>query len=197
VKQGFSGISVVPGCSHGGSNERGRIRGWGHSWAEPLAAVVDGMSGLRFGCRQAENGEDERDSPNPQDSDHSPAGSIVTTRRPHLVHLASLALSAETKDSRISHGAWRFLQTDTNKEVQFVYDDRIDRFTAPRVNCKPRTMCLSRSCALTVILCGIHAGVANELRVAGIPQLVGEQNICRDLRQVARLIGTAPTRSSS
>ena len=45
---------------------------------------------------------------------------------------------------------------------------------------------------ITVILCGIHAGVVKELDAGGILHLVGEQNICRDLRQVARLVSGEP-----
>jgi SulP family sulfate permease len=41
---------------------------------------------------------------------------------------------------------------------------------------------------VNVILCGIHAGVVKELEAGGVLHLVGEQNICRDLRQVARLV---------
>jgi sulfate permease, SulP family len=50
---------------------------------------------------------------------------------------------------------------------------------------------------ITVILCGIHAGVVKELDAGGVLQLVGEQNICRDLRQVARLVGAAPAEPST
>ena len=48
-----------------------------------------------------------------------------------------------------------------------------------------------------VILCGLHAGVAKELDEGGVLRLVGEQNICRDLRQVARLVGEEPTALST
>ena len=41
---------------------------------------------------------------------------------------------------------------------------------------------------ITVILCGIHAGVVNDLKDAGVLQLVGESNVCQNLRQVARLL---------
>ncbi len=43
-----------------------------------------------------------------------------------------------------------------------------------------------------VVLCGIHAGVVKELEAGGVLQLVGEANICRDLRQVARAVGAEP-----
>ncbi|MEJ0034977.1 MAG: SulP family inorganic anion transporter [Gammaproteobacteria bacterium] len=45
---------------------------------------------------------------------------------------------------------------------------------------------------VTVILCGIHAGVVNELSAGGVLQLVGEHNVCRDLRQVERLLSNQP-----
>ena len=41
---------------------------------------------------------------------------------------------------------------------------------------------------IAVILCGIHAGVVKDLRDAGVLQLVGESNVCQNLRQVARLL---------
>ena len=43
---------------------------------------------------------------------------------------------------------------------------------------------------ITVILCGIHAGVVKDLRAAGVLQLVGEGNVCQNLKQVARLLGS-------
>jgi SulP family sulfate permease len=45
---------------------------------------------------------------------------------------------------------------------------------------------------VNVILCGIHAGVVKELEAGGVLHLVGEQNIWRDLRQVARLVAGEP-----
>jgi sulfate permease, SulP family len=50
---------------------------------------------------------------------------------------------------------------------------------------------------ISVVLCGIHTGVAEDLQAGGVTQLVGEQNICRNLRQVLSVIGNSPARSSS
>ncbi len=45
--------------------------------------------------------------------------------------------------------------------------------------------------SITVILCGLHAGVTDELDAGGIVQLVGEHNVCRDLKQVKQLMGAS------
>jgi sulfate permease, SulP family len=45
---------------------------------------------------------------------------------------------------------------------------------------------------IDVVLCGIHSGVVKELEASGVLELVGTQNICRDLRQVARVVGAQP-----
>jgi SulP family sulfate permease len=44
-----------------------------------------------------------------------------------------------------------------------------------------------------VILCGIHAGVVNELADGGVLQLVGERNVCRNLQQdKSQTTGSSP-----
>ena len=41
---------------------------------------------------------------------------------------------------------------------------------------------------VAVVLCGIHSGVVDDLKGAGVFDLVGEENVCRNLMQVAQRV---------
>jgi len=43
-----------------------------------------------------------------------------------------------------------------------------------------------------VMLCGIHAAIASSLEASGIRALIGEQNICTSMQDVAVKTGTVP-----
>jgi len=47
-----------------------------------------------------------------------------------------------------------------------------------------------------VMLCGIHGAIANALETSGIHAMVGEDNICTSMQEVARMTAKAPTGSA-
>ena len=43
-----------------------------------------------------------------------------------------------------------------------------------------------------VMLCGIHAAIASSIETSGIRALVGEDNVCTSMAEVAAKTGTVP-----